>query len=219
MKTHLTFDNAGLKYQRTRIAHWDAIARKHDQWVGAGLWYRHRLTEIFSFHISPNLRILEIGCGDGRLLAALKPARGVGVDFSEEMVARARQRHPELEFIHTDAHDLSEIAETFDVIILSDLINDLWDVQCAFEQLKRLCTGHTRIILNFYSRLWQVPLNMARKLNLATANLYQNWLTREDVNILLQLAGFEAIRINQEILLPLPLSGWANRFLVRFWPF
>jgi glycosyltransferase involved in cell wall biosynthesis len=34
-----------------------------------------------------------------------------------------------------------------------------------------------------------------------------------------RLAGFEAIRISQEVLWPLPLGGFANRFLVRFWPF
>jgi len=219
MKTQPTFDNSGTNYQQTRIAHWDAIARKRDQWSGAGTWYHHRLAEICSFHVSPNLRVLEVGCADGRLLAALKPARGVGIDFSEEMIARARQRHPELEFIHADAHDLSEINETFDVIILSDLINDLWDVQRVFEQIKPLCTSHTRIILNFYSRLWQTPLSIAQKINLATSNLYQNWLTREDVDNLLLLAGFESIRKSQEVLLPLPWSGWANRFLVRFWPF
>ena len=219
MKTQPTFDSSGTNYQQTRSAHWDAIAEKRDHWVGSGGWYHRRLAEICSFHISPNLRVLEIGCADGRLLAAVKPARGVGVDFSEAMLARARQRHPELEFIHADAHDLSEINETFDVIILSDLINDLWDVQRVFEQLKPLCTSHTRIILNFYSRLWQLPLSLAQTLNLATSNLYQNWLTREDVDDLLLLAGFESIRKSQEVLLPLPLSGWANRFLVRFWPF
>ena len=219
MKTQPTFDTSGLNYQQIRIAHWDAIAQKRDGWTGAGNWYHHRLAEICAFHISPNQRVLEIGCADGRLLATVKPARGVGVDFSEQMLARARQRHPELEFIHADAHDLSEIKETFDVVIVSDLINDLWDVQRVFEQIKPLCANHTRIILNFYSRLWQAPLSLAQKLNLATSNLYQNWLTREDVQDLLLLAGFESVLHNQEVLLPLPWSGWANRFLVRFWPF
>jgi len=36
---------------------------------------------------------------------------------------------------------------------------------------------------------------------------------------LLLLAGFEPIRLTQEILWPLPLGGLANRLLVRFWPF
>src|SRR5215216_235020 len=216
---HSTFDSAGQAYQQTRIAHWDEIACKRDTWQGMGKWYHERLTQIFRFHVTPNQRVLEIGCGDGRLLAALQPAYGVGVDFSEEMIRRAKQKHPDLSFIQADAHDLSQISETFDVIILSDLVNDLWDVQRVFEQIKSLCHPRTRILLNFYSRLWQAPLGIARALNLATSSLYQNWLTREDINALLVLAGFETIRTSQEILFPLPLGGLANRFLVRLWPF
>ncbi len=216
---HPPFDSAGVAYQKARIAHWDSIARKRDAWQGLGIWYHRRLAEIYRFHVSPNLRVLEVGCSNGRLLASLRPAHGVGVDFSEEMIRRAKEHHPELEFIHADAHDLSAINETFDIIILSDLVNDLWDVQRVLEQIKRLSTPRTRIILNFYSRLWQLALGAAQKLNLATANLFQNWLTREDVNSLLQLGGFEAIRTTQEILFPLPLGGLANRFLVRLWPF
>jgi SAM-dependent methyltransferase len=217
--TQLPFDSAGQAYQQTRISHWDLIAKKRDHWSGAGTWYHRRLAEIYRFHVNPNVRVLEIGCADGRLLAALRPAHGLGVDFSEEMIRRARERHPNLEFIHADAHDLSAIKETFDVIILSDLINDLWDVQRVFEQIQPLCTPRTRIIMNFYSRLWQFPLSISQKINLATLNLYQNWLTPEDVKALLRLAGFETVRITREILWPLPLGGIANRFLVRLWPF
>jgi len=213
------FDAAGQTYQQTRTSHWDSIARKRDSWQGMGKWYHQRLAEIFRFYIAPNMRVLEIGCAEGRLLADLQPAYGVGVDFSEKMIKRAKGRHPELTFIHADAHDLSVINERFDIIILSDLVNDLWDVQRVIEGLKRLSTPRTRIILNFYSRLWQLTLSTAQALNLATTNLYQNWLTREDVNSLLNLAGFETIRTSQEILWPLPLGGLANRFLVRLWPF
>lgn len=213
------FDSAGAAYQQTRMAHWDSIARKRDRWAGAGIWYHRRIAEIYQFHVPPGRRVLEIGCADGRLLAALKPARGVGIDFSEEMIRRAREHHPKLDFLHTDAHDLPALHETFDIIILSDLVNDLWDVQRVLEQARSLCAPHTRIILNFYNRLWQFPLGMAQKINLAAPNLYQNWLTREDIQALLRLAGFETIRFTQEILWPLPLGGLANRFLVRLWPF
>ena len=213
------FDSAGQTYQQTRISHWDTIARKRDSWQGMGKWYHRRLAEIYRFYVAQDMRVLEIGCADGRLLAELKPAYGVGVDFSEEMISRAKEHHPELTFIHADTHDLSAINETFDIIILSDLVNDLWDVQRVFEQIKLLSTPRTRVIINFYSRLWQLTLSTARTLNLATPDLYQNWLTREDVRSLLNLAGFETIRITQEILWPLPLGGLANRFLVRLWPF
>jgi len=212
-------DPAANTYQQARIAHWNAIARKRDSGQGLGRWYHRRLEEIYRFHVSPGQSVLEMGCAEGHLLASLKPVRGVGIDFSEEMICRAKQQHPELEFIHADAHDLSGLDGKFDIIILSDLVNDLWDVQRVFEQFKPLCTPHTRIILNFYSRLWQIPLSLARNLNFASPMLYQNWLTREDIKTLLRLASLETVRITQEVLWPLPLGGFANRFLVRLWPF
>ncbi len=129
IKLQPEFDPAGQAYQRTRVAHWDTIACKHDNWQGMGKWYHNRLTEIYHFYVTPNQSVLELGCGDGRLLAALKPSHGVGVDFSEEMIRRAKSRYPNLDFIQADVHDLSQIHETFDVIVLSDLVNDLWDVQ------------------------------------------------------------------------------------------
>lgn len=206
-------------YQQTRQSHWDSIAHKRDNWRGLGKWYHRRLIEIYQYLVSPNQRVLEIGCGMGSLLAHLKPSRGVGVDFSSEMIARAKQRHPELEYHQMDAHDLSSLEGEFDVIIFSDTVNDLWDVQRALEQVKRLCTPRTRLILNFYNHFWQLPLTTAQNLNLAAPMLHQNWLTREDVNNMLHLAGFESIRSTQEILWPLPLGGFANRYLVKLWPF
>lgn len=57
--------------------------------------------------VSPRWRVLEIGCGVGRLLAPLsaRVARVVGVDISEEMLRRARERCaslPNVEVKQTD---------------------------------------------------------------------------------------------------------------------
>ena len=213
------FDAAGQEYQRTHIAHWDAIARKRESWHGWGGWYHRRVEEIYRFLVNPNQRVLEIGCGEGNLLAAVQPSHGVGVDFSPETIRRAKALHPELEFVEADAHDLSALNGPFDIVIFSDTINDLWDIQRAFEQVRRLCTPRTRLIANFYSQLWQWPLTLARDLGLAIQMLDQNWLTPDDIRGMLNLAGFETIRATQEILWPLPLGGFANRFLVRLWPF
>ncbi|MBV6391470.1 MAG: Undecaprenyl-phosphate 4-deoxy-4-formamido-L-arabinose transferase [Anaerolineales bacterium] len=219
MNSKPIFDQAGMEYQRARMEQWDKNAVKRDSWKGMGGWYHKRLTEYYKFLVNPNQRVLEIGCGLGDLLASLEPSRGVGVDFSAEAIARAKKRHPHLEFHQLDAHDLSSLADEFDVIVFSDAINDLWDVQRALEQVRKLCAPHTRLILNFYSHLWQFPLAVAQRLNLATPMLDQNWLTVPDVDNLLRLAGFETIRNSNEVLLPLPLGGFANRYLARLWPF
>ena len=90
--------------------------------------YHTLLNRHFAFLIPPGQRVLEIGCGLGDTLAAVKPARGVGVDFSPAMVELAKARHPQLEFRVADALDFTS-GEPFDYIILSDLVNDLPDVQ------------------------------------------------------------------------------------------
>jgi SAM-dependent methyltransferase len=218
MDGDLFTDASAREYRDRRMAHWDSVARSGDPWQGWGRWYHRRITEIYQFLVGPGRSVLEVGCGRGNLLGALQPSRGVGVDFSEENIQRARELHPGLEFIQADAHDLGCVQGPFDAVILSDTINDLWDVQRALEQVRPLCGPRTRLILNFYSHLWEWPLALLRRLRLATPNLDQNWLTREDVANMLALAGFEPIRFTREVLWPLPLGGLANRFLVRFWP-
>ncbi|PKN88596.1 MAG: glycosyl transferase [Deltaproteobacteria bacterium HGW-Deltaproteobacteria-1] len=182
-------------YQKARKNHWDAIARKMDSWKGWSSAYHKRLAEVYRFWVAPGQRVLELGCGRGDLLAALKPSRGVGVDFSPEMIQRARVLHPDITFVEADCHNLQEIEGPFDAIILSDLVDDIWDVQEVFSQLSRLCHDRTQIMMNSYSRVWELPLLIVEKIGLAKPKMSQNWLTIEDV------------------------SKFCNKFLARLWPF
>ena len=209
-------------HQRERIEHWNEIAVQSDHWKGLGGYYHHRINQVYQFWIPLGSKVLEIGCGQGELLASLRPEIGVGLDFSEEMLKRARVKYPHLSFYESDAHDLKIEETDFDYIVLSDLINDLWDVQIVLQELNRLCNEGTRIILNTYSRLWEPPLAIAEKLGYAKPVLHRNWLTIEDINNLFTLSGFESIRFWQEIIFPIYIpiiTSFHNRFLVRFWPF
>jgi ubiquinone/menaquinone biosynthesis C-methylase UbiE len=208
------------RYREKRKNHWDMIARKKDTWQSIGSYYHKRLGEIYKHLVSPGQRILEIGCGTGDLLAALKPSYGVGVDFSGEMIKRASVKFPDLRFIRADAHDF-DLEGPFDIIILSDLVNDLWDVQKVFERLRSVSVPRTRIIINMYSRLWELPVMLGQLLGLSTPVLPQNWLTVEDISNILGLAGFEVVRHWPEILLPFdtPFSAMFNKFAARFLPF
>jgi len=210
------------RYNAERASHSDEVARRSDRWHRAGAAYHRRLERIYGLLIAPGQRVLEVGCGTGDLLAAVKPEVGVGVDFSAEMVRRAAERHPGLRFIEMDAHRISQLGERFDVIVLSEIVNDLWDVQKVLEEVRTLCTPRTRVILNFYSRLWELPLRLAQRMALMRPTLELNWLTIADLRNFLGLAGLEVIRDWPEVLLPLPiplLSPLCNRFLVRLWPF
>lgn len=204
-------------YNHQRRDHWNKLAAGKPTQSIFNSEYRRRLNEMYALLISPGQRVLELGCGLGDLLAATHPAYGVGIDFSAEVIQHAQQHHPNLHFFEAEAHTI-KLDETFDVIILSDLVNDLWDVQTVLEKLHPLCTPDTRIILNLHSRLYQPALGLAASLRLANKTLPQNWLTTDDLENLLYLAGFDVIRRQKEVLLPLPvpfLREFFNKFLVK----
>jgi SAM-dependent methyltransferase len=214
-------DEKYQSYSHQRQQYWEQFANDLERWEPVRRGYQRRLREIYRFLIPPGMRVLEIGCGPGDLLAAVKPQLGVGVDFSPTMLRHARSRHPELQFVQADAHEL-DLRQEFDFILCSDLVNDLWDVQRMFEVARKHAHPNTKLILNVYSNLWQLPRRMAESLRIVKEQLPQNWLTREDVSNLLNLADWETLRAWQEILFPFRaplLSPLANNYLVKLWPF
>jgi len=117
------------------------------------------------------------------------------------MIARARNRHPEIEFSLQDVQEL-DLPGTFDYIVVSDLVNELWDVEAVFERIAGVSGQQTRIVINTYSRLWEIPLAIVRRVGLAKPIIAQNWLTPQDLENMLYLSGFEMIRRLPEILFP-----------------
>jgi SAM-dependent methyltransferase len=212
---------AETKFRKEREAHWDEVAGKNGGESLLGCYYHRKIAEFYRFLIPPGRKVLELGCGAGRLLAALNPSHGVGVDISSEMISLAARNHPQLTFYHDDAHQF-ESKDEFDFIILSDLTDDLWDVQGVLEKAYSLCGPTTQIIVNSYSLVWELPIRLARKTGLATPNLPQNWLTVEDLAGLFKLTGFSVVRHGPELLFPfwLPVvSDFVNRYPARIWPF
>jgi len=182
--------------------------------------YYHRLSKkYFAFLITPHRRVLEAGCGLGDLLAATSPSFGMGIDFSPAVIQLARQRYPQLHFEAADALFLPP--EQFDYIVLSDLVNDLPDVQVVLERLHQCASAKTRLILSFFNNLWRPILYAAEKLGLKAPTLQQNWLSRDDMKNLLGLAGWEVIKIDTKILCPvfIPWLSWfLNRWLAPLLP-
>ena len=163
----------------------------------------HRLVQRhFAFLIPPGARVLELGCGLGDLLAAVKPARGVGVDFSPGIITQARTRHPGLEFHVADAEEFSP-NETFDYIILSDMVNDVRDVELLLVRLRAFSHPRTRLVVNIFNNLWRPILNLAEALGAKAPTPVQNWLSADDLKNLLYLSGWETIKTDPHILWPL----------------
>jgi len=207
-------------YQKRRGQFWDEVnSSPSHSW---GTYYQQKLAHIYQNIVPSDCKVLELGCRTGELLHALKPSLGVGVDFSEQALIKARKHYPHLQFICADAHQLNLGDHSFDYIVISDLVNDLWDVQTVLESVRPYCHAETRIVFNFFSHAWSLPLRAARALGLATPNLPQNWLTRHDMNNLLEISDYESLRQWREIIAPIKIpliSNFCNRYLAKIWPF
>jgi SAM-dependent methyltransferase len=197
---------------------WVADHEPRSRWLPRG--FHAQLLRHFRHHVPEGSRVLEWGCGAGDLLAGLKPARGLGLDFSPRMIARAVERHAgesALEFRSADI-DTEPVKESFDHIILDYLTGYLPDIQSALKNLNAAAHPRTRLHLTTFNSLWLIPLRMAAGARMVGRQPTSNWLSHDDLCNLLELAGWEVVGIEHLQLFPFEvplLSGLANRLLVN----
>jgi hypothetical protein len=191
----------------------DAEAGVRARWKKKNSYYYKKIIDTYRFLIPAGARIIDVGSGDGDLLAALKPSRGIGIDASGSFVAIARAKHPELEFVHEFA-ELFKSDEKFDYVILSGLVGYLDDVQSVLENLQKLCQPSSRIIIDYYNYLWEPVLRLASFIGLRIKGNVQNWLSLNDLQNLLHISGYDVVRKSRKLIFPLYIpffSNWFNR--------
>jgi ubiquinone/menaquinone biosynthesis C-methylase UbiE len=84
-------------------------------------------------------RALDVGCGAGRLTAALgaRVAWVTGVDISPTMLELARERAPQLHWIRADADALPFAAASFDFVVSSSALR-LTHLEHSLPQIERV---------------------------------------------------------------------------------
>ena len=100
------------------------------------------------------LRVLDLGCGNGQLLEALRaagnPCRYTGVDFSDALLAAARETHgadPDATFVKDDVEQLSSLSGPFDWTLFSHVIEMLSCPECALRRAKALSR---QVLIRFF---------------------------------------------------------------------
>ena len=199
------------------IEFWNDTALERAKWKRRNRFYYQEQERYFSFIIPPQSNVLEVGCGTGELLNAVRPSYGIGIDISPNMIEIAKKKYPHLKFFVQDVDNL-DIDEEFDYIIISDLIGDLSDVHKSFENLKKVCHKGTRIIISYNNYLWQPILKLGELFHMKIKQPVQNWLTPYDVGNLLKLSDFDVIRYERKILFPknIPILNYLiNRIIAN----
>lgn len=196
-------------------AHYDALAPARSRWKARNRYYHAALEQIYRDAVPPGKRVLELGCGTGDLLAAVRPSFGAGVDVSGRMLHVARAQYPHLHFIQADAEQLP-LGGSFDYILLSELVGHLHDVQQALADLHALSGAQTRIVISYYNFLWEPAIRLGERLGWKMPEEHQNWLGEQDVLNLLELCDFEPEHRGRDLIVPVRLAGLAQRINDRF---
>lgn len=203
--------------QQERVSYFNRIAPGLRKYRSARNYYWNDIVKYSNFYIHEEDHVLEVGCANGDSLSKLSGHRKVGIDFSEAMINAARELHPEMEFHVMDAHNIT-LNEKFDVVIVSNSIGFFDDVQQVFEEIKKVSHANTRIIISYYNHFWEPLLKLAEMLGLKKKTPQQSWLSAQDLDTLLELAGWEIFRSTKRLLIPynIPLISWVtNKYIAK----
>lgn len=129
-------------------------------------------------------------------------------------------RNPEVSNSYNDfkqANTFDEVKNYVpDYVLLNGSIHYERDIHSFLKQIHVVCSPGTRLIITYYSRLWLPFFRLATWLGLRSKDPEQNWLEREDVQSLLELADFEPVIDESRVLMPLYIpvvSNLLNRYL------
>lgn len=207
-----------IKNKKNIIDHFDKLASSRDMWINKSKGFYSEDILCMRELIPSESKVLEIGCGNGNLLSSLKPSYGLGIDISREMIIKAKEKNKNLTFIEADIEDensLNDINEVFDFIILSDTIGYLSDIEGTLKIIHKLCNSDTRIIIAYYSPIWEPVLNIAAWFRLKMPELTKTLLNESDISFLMRSAGFETVKKQKKIIFPFSLLG-IGRLVNRF---
>jgi SAM-dependent methyltransferase len=112
------------------------------------------LLELTAAQNGGQLRVLDLGCGNGQLLEALRAAGNrctyTGVDFSDSLLAAAHEMHAQdvnAKFVKDDVEELGLIAGPFDIALFSHVLEML---SCPERALRRARELSPRILIRFF---------------------------------------------------------------------
>ena len=100
--------------------------------------------------VSPGDRVLDACCGTGDLAIAAQrrgAAEVVGLDFSEEMLERARRKAPELEWVRGDALALPFGEASFDAATVGFGVRNVDDLEAGIRELRRVLRPGGRLAI------------------------------------------------------------------------
>ncbi len=133
--------------------YYDAFSERYE--IGRDAGYHALVDALTVEFLLPYARgrdVLEVGCGTGLILKEIagEARRASGVDLSQGMLARSRERG--LRVVQGDAIALPFGSATFDVVCAYKVMPHIQDLEAALAEMSRLLRPGGHLLLEFYNR-------------------------------------------------------------------
>jgi ubiquinone/menaquinone biosynthesis C-methylase UbiE len=148
--------------------------------------------------------VVDIGCGDGAFVRALANAGAdaLGIEVTEDAVARAREQDPDHRYLLGGAQDLPLEDQSVDVATLMLSLHHVPDPKTAFPELQRVVREHVWIAEplpegEFFELLRPVDDETEVRANAQRAIAEQQGFDRVETveyDVALSIPTFEALR-------------------------
>jgi len=142
------------KYDTLGAYHWIECDRRLINWkrYNPALDARYQITVRAIRELGLQGRLLDIGCGDGLLMARLAPfvRRAVGVDSDETAIRLAYQKlgtFANCEIIYGSSYELPFGPDSFDIVVSADVIEHLKDPALHLHEICRLLQPEGALVL------------------------------------------------------------------------
>jgi SAM-dependent methyltransferase len=187
-------------------AHFNALAADYRALKARNGYYNGCLTRWCQSLVPPGRTVLDVGCGRGDVLAAVRPGRGVGVDICPEMTLRAQADHPGFEFITGPIEDFSEPGR-FDAALCINTLEYMWDVGAVLDAVHATLRDNGRLLVTTANPLWSPVFHVASALGLRIPECRRLFITQLDLVNMLELHGFDIVYQRMDLALPKRIPG------------
>lgn len=170
--------------------------------------------------IGSKQKILDVGCWDGKMGSTIKRKGNEvwGIDIANKALKIAQKRLDRVFCLDIESDNLEKLPkEYFDVIILSDVLEHLFDPKAILEKFKKFLTKDGRIIISLPNvAFWEVRLNLLlgkfeyKDLHILDPT-HLRFFTLQSAKDMFLKAGLSVIKVDYS------RTGW-RRFITNFWP-